>query len=297
MADIIAMLDEFKNHLSFERQLSKNTIAAYYRDVKQYFDFCKQNNTAPESVLPEFLDTYVYHLKTVPVLAPSSVFRKMEAVKSFYKFLMVEGIIKEDPTRFLLSPRLIRRIPRHMSEEEINRLLSFPPKNFNEWRTLAIVHLFYATGIRVSELINLRIENINLEEGWVMAFGKGRKQRFVPVNKQACKILADYLAQREAKFAAKQTDSEIFLNRVGKKVSRVTVWKDIEALGKLAGIARRIHPHLFRHTFASHLLKGGADLRALQEMLGHESLNTTQIYTHVDVKDIKEKHRKLHPRG
>lgn len=291
------ILQEYKNHLAFERQLSKNTIESYFRDVSQYTDFCKINNTAPEKALPEFLDTYIYHLKTEVTLAPSSVFRKTEAIKSFYKFLMVEGIIKEDPTRFLLSPRLIRKVPQQLSKEEMERLLTFPPQNFNEWRTLAIVHLFYATGIRVSELVNLRLENVNIKDGWVLAFGKGRKQRFVPVHKQACKVLENYLAQREAKFSATQTDSEIFLNRDGKKVSRVTVWKDIEALGKLAGITRRVHPHLFRHTFASHLLKGGADLRALQEMLGHESLNTTQIYTHLNVKDIKEKHKKLHPRG
>jgi len=290
-------LDEFKNHLSFERQLSKNTLAAYCRDVAQYLDFCRQKNTAPEAALPEFLDTYLYHLKTVPVLAPSSVSRKMEAVKNFYKFLLIEGVVKEDPARFLLAPRMIRKVPQQLSQAEMERLLTFPPQNFNEWRTLAIVHLFYASGIRVSELINLRTENINLKEGWVVAFGKGRKQRFVPLHRKACDILRQYLEIRAAQFAKTDADSEIFLNRAGKKVSRITVWKDIEGLGRAAGIARPVYPHLLRHTFATHLLKGGADLRALQEMLGHESLNTTQIYTHLDVKDIKEKHKKLHPRG
>ena len=291
------ILEEFKNHLSFERQLSPNTIAAYTRDVAQYLDFCKQNNTLPEHALPELLDTYVYRMKTGPALAPASVFRKTEAVKSFYKFLMIEGAIKEDPSRFLLSPRLLKRVPQQLSPGEMEKLLTFPPQDFNEWRTLAVVHLLYASGLRVSELIGLRLENLNLGEGWVMATGKGRKQRFVPVHKEACGVLANYLAQRAARFGKIQTDSEVFLNRAGKKISRVSVWKDIEQLGKAAGIARRVHPHLFRHTFASHLLKGGADLRALQEMLGHESLNTTQIYTHVNVKDIKEKHKKLHPRG
>ena len=291
------LLEEFKNHLSFERQLSKNTIAAYGRDVKQYLDFCGANNTPPERVLPEFIDTYIYHLKAEQTLAPSSVFRKTEAIKSFYKFLMTENVLKEDPTRFVLSPRLIKKIPQQLSEAEMDKLLYFPPRDFNEWRTYCIIHLFYATGIRVSELINLRLENVNTQDRWILAFGKGRKQRFVPLHAQACEVIESYLAQRQATFAAKETDSEIFLNRDGKKVSRITVWKDIEALGKLAGINRRVHPHLFRHTFASHMLKGGADLRSLQEMLGHESLNTTQIYTHVNVADIKAKHKKLHPRG
>jgi len=291
------LLDEFANHLSFERQLSKNTVISYKRDVKQYLDFCAANNITPENVLPEFIDSYIYHLKAEETLSPSSVFRKTEAIKSFYKFMMIEGILKKDPTRFVLSPRLIKKIPQQLSPAEVDRLLSFPPRSFAEWRTFCIITLFYATGIRVSELINLRIENVNTKEGWVLAFGKGRKQRFVPIHAQACRVIEDYLARRQAEFAAKQTDSEIFLNRDGKKISRISVWKDIEELGKLAGITRRVYPHLFRHTFASHMLKGGADLRSLQEMLGHESLNTTQIYTHVNVQDIKEKHRKLHPRG
>ena len=290
-------IEEFKNHLTFERQLSPNTIAAYIRDLKQYLEFCELNAVEPSSASPELLDTYIYHLKSEANLAPSSVFRKTEAVKSFYKFLMVEGIIKEDPTRFLFSPRLIRKIPQQLSVEEVHKILAFTPENFAQWRTLCIITLFYASGIRVSELTNLHIENVNTKEGWVLAFGKGRKQRFVPIHEHACKVAEDYLAQRQARFAGKDTDSELFLNKNGKKISRISVWKDLSALAKAAGITRRVYPHLFRHTFASHLLKGGADLRSLQEMLGHESLNTTQIYTHVNVRDIKEKHRKLHPRG
>ncbi|MDR0953291.1 MAG: tyrosine recombinase [Elusimicrobiota bacterium] len=293
----MVIIEEFKDHLSFEKQLSRNTVAAYGRDVEQFAEFCRINNTALERVLPEFIDTYIYHLKTELDLAPSSVFRKTEAIKGFYKFLMIEGIIKEDPSRFVLSQRMARKVPEQLSKEEIVKLLSFPPRNFSEWRTLSIIYLFYASGIRVSELINLRLENLNIKEGWVLVFGKGRKQRFVPVNKETCAVLSNYLAQREAKFAAKETASEVFLNRDGKKVSRITVWKDIEALGKLAGIMRPVYPHLFRHTFASHLLKGGADLRSLQEMLGHENLNTTQIYTHTNVADIKEKYKKSHPRA
>ncbi len=290
-------LEEFKNHLSFERQLSKNTIAAYGRDIKQFLAYCAQNNVKPQQMTPEFADTYIYYLKAQLGLAPSSVFRKTEAVKGFYKFLMIESIIKEDPTRFLLSPRLIRRIPKQLTVQEVEKLLSFPAKTFAEWRTFCIVQLFYASGMRVSELVNLRIENVNTKEGWVLAYGKGRKQRFIPIHRRACEVLEHYLQVREVQFINKQTDSEIFLNREGKKISRIMVWKDIDALGKLAGLTQRLHPHLLRHSFASHLLKGGADLRSIQEMLGHESLNTTQIYTHLNVGDIKAKHKKLHPRG
>ena len=290
-------IEEFKNHLTFERQLSKNTIDAYIRDLKQFLTFCEENNTAPKDVLPEFLDSYIYYLKSEKDLSPSSVFRKTEAVKSYYKFLMAEGVLEEDPTRFLLSPRLIRKVPQQLSVEEVHKLLSFKPEDFAQWRTFCIITLFYASGIRVSELTGLHTENVNTKEGWVLAFGKGRKQRFVPIHEHACKVVESYLEVRQAHFIGKDTGSELFLNRDGKKISRISVWKDIERLAISAGITRRVYPHLFRHTFASHLLKGGADLRSLQEMLGHANLNTTQIYTHTNLQDIKEKHSKTHPRG
>lgn len=291
------MFEDFLNHLSFERQLSKNTILAYGRDIKQFFAYCSENQTEPIRATPEFLDNYIYHLKAELMLAPASTQRKLEALKAYYKFLMIEGLIKKDPSRFLLSAKTIRRLPKQLTKEQVDRLLSFPAKTFSEHRTLAILHLLYASGIRVSELINLRVENINLEERWLLAFGKGRKQRFVPINKEACTVLKNYLELRRFNFAKKNTGDELFLNRDGKKMSRVSVWKDLATLGRLSGLSVKLHPHLLRHTFATHLLGGGADLRSLQEMLGHESLNTTQIYTHVNSSDLKKKHRSAHPRA
>ncbi|MCX5782894.1 MAG: tyrosine-type recombinase/integrase, partial [Elusimicrobia bacterium] len=152
-------------------------------------------------------------------------------------------------------------------------------------------------GIRVSELAGLRPESVNFEQGWIMVYGKGGKERIVPVNSKACEKLKKYLSARAEKFAGKETDSEMFVNRAGKKISRVQIWKDMAKLGVLARIERKLHPHLFRHTFASHMLLGGADLRSLQEMLGHANLNTTQIYTALEKKDIKDRHSKYHPRG
>lgn len=291
------LLEDFANHLTFERQLSPNTVNAYKSDVESYLEYCLANEKDPQQITPEFLDQYLYQLRVIEKLAPASVFRKTEAVKSLYKFLLVEEEIKEDPTRFLKSPKLAQKIPVQLSREEMDRLLSYPAKKFDEVRTLTIIELLYAAGLRVSELINLRLENVNLKEGWVLAFGKGGKQRFVPIHPQACKRLKQYMELREAHFAAKIVGSELFLNKNGKKISRQSVWKDLAALGRLAGISQPLHPHLFRHTFASHLLQGGADLRSLQEMLGHANLTTTQIYTHLDVSDLKEKHKKFHPRG
>ena len=291
------LLEDFKNHLTFERQLSKNTVLAYGADTESFLEYCAANELPPEKATPEFLDQYNYQLRVMEGLQPASVFRKMEAVKSFYKFLLVEEKIQDDPTRFLFFFKLSQKIPTQLTREEMDRLLSYPAEKFDEIRTVAIIELLYAAGLRVSELINLRLENVNTEEGWVLAFGKGGKQRFVPIHPQACARIKAYLDVREAHFAAKNVGSEVFLNKNGKKISRVCVWKDLAALGRKANISQPLHPHLFRHTFASHLLQGGADLRSLQEMLGHANLTTTQIYTHLDVGDLKNKHKKFHPRG
>lgn len=255
------LLEDFINHLSFERQLAKNTILSYGSDVESYLEYCAANDLKPEEATPDFLEQYNYQLRVVENLATASVFRKMEAVKCFYRFLMIEEKIKEDPTRFVKSPHLSQKIPTQLTREEMERLLSYPAEKFDEIRTLTIIELLYAAGLRVSELINLRLENINTQEGWVLAFGKGGKQRFVPIHPQACERLKAYLAVREGHFANKEVGSEVFLNNRGKKVSRVTVWKDLAALGRKANISQPLHPHLFRHTFASHLLTGGADLR------------------------------------
>ncbi len=291
------LLEDFKNHLTFERQLSKNTVLAYGSDVESFLEYCLVNEKEPTQATPEFLDQYNYQLRRVEGLAPASVFRKMEALKCFYKFLLIEEKIKEDPTRFLKSPKLAQKIPVQLTREEMERLLTYPAETLAELRTVTIIELLYAAGLRVSELINLRLENVNTQEGWVLAFGKGGKQRFVPIHTQACIKLNRYMALREAHFASKEVGSELFLNKNGKKISRISVWKDLADLGRKANISQPLHPHLFRHTFASHLLQGGADLRSLQEMLGHANLTTTQIYTHLDVTDLKNKHKKFHPHG
>ncbi|MBP5429463.1 MAG: tyrosine recombinase [Elusimicrobiaceae bacterium] len=291
------LLDDFKSHMSFDRQLSAATVAAYGSDVESFLEYCEANEQNPLHISPSFLDQYQVQLREVENLAPASIFRKLEAIKCFYKFLQIEQRIKEDPTRFLKSAKRTLKIPAQLSRQEMDRLLSFPARTFEEIRTLTMLDLLYAAGLRVSELIGLRLENVNLEERWVLAFGKGSKQRFVPIHKEACQRLQIYLQAREAKFAHKEVSSELFLNRNGRKLSRISVWKDLAALGRKANLSQPLHPHLLRHTFASHLLQGGADLRSLQEMLGHADLATTQIYTHLNVADLKNKHKKYHPHG
>jgi len=292
------LAEDFKNHLAFERQLSVNTQLAYVADVSHYLEYCLATDVDPLKIPPQFLDSFLYQLRVNENLSAASVFRKTEAVKCFYKFLLIERRITEDPTGHLKSPKLLQHMPEQLSHEEMDRLFAVPAEKFDEIRTLTIVEMLYATGLRVSELINLQLENVNIKEGWVLAFGKGGKQRFVPMHPACCERIKHYLAVREAHFASKATvGSELFLNKRGTKLTRQTVHHDLAALGRKANISKPLHPHLFRHTFASHLLQGGADLRSLQEMLGHANLTTTQIYTHLDVSDLKSKHKKYHPHG
>lgn len=289
------LLDDFKSYLSFGRQLSAATVSSYGSDVANFLEYCEATEKDPLCIKPDFLDQYHIQLREIEKLAPASIFRKLEAIKCFYKFLLAEERISEDPTRFIKNTKRTQKLPQQLSRAEIEHLLSYPAERFEEVRTLTIVDLLYAAGLRVSELIGLRLENVNLKEGWVLAYGKGSKQRFVPIHHEVCARIAHYLAVREEHFAGKEVASELFLNKRGQKLSRVSVWKDLAALGRKANLPVALHPHLFRHTFASHLLQGGADLRSLQEMLGHSDLSTTQIYTHLDVQDLKEKHKKFHP--
>ena len=291
------LLDDFKSHMNFERQLSPATIEAYGSDVESFLEYCEAAERDPLLIGPEFMDQYHVQLREIEHLAPASISRKLEAIKCFYKFLLIEERLKEDPTRFIKSAKRTMKIPQQLSHQEMNQLLSYPAKTFEEIRTVTMIDLLYAAGLRVSELISLRLENVNLQEGWVLAFGKGSKQRFVPIHREVCSRIQHYLTVRENRFAGKEVASELFLNNRGQKISRISVWKDLATLGRKANISTPLHPHLFRHTFASHLLQGGADLRSLQEMLGHADLATTQIYTHLDVKDLQEKHKKFHPHG
>jgi len=288
-------LEKYQEYLNLERHLSRNTVSSYSSDIKEFLKYCSHKDLDFIKMNSITLDEYFLSLNARG-LSARSISRNIGAVKSFYKFLMLEERIKDDPTITIKTPKISQKIPHQLNIEEMQKLLNYQPKNFTELRTRSMIELFYASGLRVSELINLKLENLNIDEGWVLAFGKGSKQRMVPVNEFACNTIKEYLQQREKLFINKNPHSELFLNNRGKKISRVSVWKDIQNLAIKAGVSKKIHPHLFRHTFASHLLDGGADLRSVQEMLGHANINTTQIYTHVDKKKIKEKHKQFHPR-
>jgi len=291
------LFSDFRRHLALERAYSKNTAYAYSLDTREFLDWCARSGTDPVTVSPKNLEDYILQLKTQKKLAARSLFRKMESLKSFYRYLAVERKITVLPTRKFKMPHMPARLPQWLTQAEMAKLLSYPAEGFAMLRTAAIVEFFYASGIRISELLGLRLESLNMEQGWVLVQGKGGKERMVPVHERALQRLRRYLEARSQRFGGRNPGSEIFLNKFGRKLSRVQAWKDVAALGRLAELERKLHPHLFRHTFASHLLQGGADLRSLQDLRGHASLATTQIYTHLERADLKRLHEKFHPRS
>ncbi|MBT3392444.1 MAG: tyrosine recombinase [Elusimicrobiaceae bacterium] len=290
------LLENYKDYLTLERQVSKNTFLSYFSDIKKFLAYCDKENLNSIKADNVSLDKYFWHLKNQK-LSPATIFRNMGAVKNFYKYLMIDEKISKNPTETLRPPKLSQKIPKNLTMMAMEKLLNFKPTNFNQLRTLCMIELLYGAGIRVSELINLQLEHVNIEENWLIVFGKGSKQRMVPMNKKASTLLIQYLIEREKKFINKSPQSEVFLNNRGEKISRVSIWKDLNSLAKFAGVSAKVHPHLFRHTFASHILEGGADLRSVQEMLGHVNITTTQIYTHIDKKSVKRKHENFHPRS
>jgi len=286
---------EFTAYLSAEKGLARNTLLAYQSDLKQYFLYLEKIGKKFSTVAHEDLTDYLWNLKQSGH-KPRSIYRVIETLRHFYRFLMMEGHITHDPATNLLPPRLAPKLPKKLSIEEVDRLLrAASGTSEREIRNRAMLELLYATGLRVSELVNLDVDNVDLNVGFVRVIGKGNKERIVPIGKSARVFIRKYLAVREKR--AKPGYNGLFLSKLGKKMSRIEFWRQLKNYAKLAGITQEITPHVLRHSFATHLLAGGADLRFVQEMLGHSSIATTQIYTSVDKERLKELHKKFHPRG
>jgi integrase/recombinase XerD len=289
------LLVEFERYLSLERGLSARTVAAYGSDVGSFLDWAKLKKVEPRDANKSILDDFLWDEKERG-LAATSLFRKVEALKSFFAYQAIEGRLPENPAENLKGPRLPKRLPKYLTKSDAARLLAAPDgAEYEDVRERALLEVLYAAGLRVSELLGLKPEAVNLQEGWVRVLGKGAKERMVPIHPRAVAALKIYLALREQRF--KSPAPELFLGRSGRKLSRVQFWRLLRALGERAGLKTPLHPHLLRHTFATHLLEGGADLRSVQEMLGHADLSTTQIYTHLDAAALKAAHAKHHPRG
>jgi integrase/recombinase XerD len=280
-----------------ERGLARNTVLAYVSDLEQFLDYLEPRGQDPLKVLRSDLEDYLWELKSKRGLEASSLFRKIEALRSFYFFQAAERRVAANPAAELRSPRRPARLPQFLTAEEVGRLMgACAGATYEALRVRVALELLYATGIRVSELLALKSEYVNLQDGWVRVLGKGSKERLIPVHERALTLLKQFLQVRQRRFPH-AADGEVFLNRRGRRLSRVQFWRDLQALAKRVGLEGKVHPHVLRHTFATHLLQGGADLRSVQEMLGHASLSTTQIYTHLENSGLKDSHRRYHPRG
>ncbi len=292
-------IKEFGNYLKLERSLSQNSIEAYLRDVTKLAEFVELrfDGTQPEEMTYRQLQGFLKFLNELGMSAHSQA-RILSGVKGFFKYLLFEERMDKDPTALLEGPRLGRRLPDTLDYNEIVRLLEAIDLSTPEGgRNRAMLEVLYSSGLRVSELVELRIPNIYFDLGFLRVVGKGNKERLVPIGKDAMKYLRIYLQDIRVHVPVqKGFESHAFLNKAGKKISRVTVFLVIKALAAKIGLKKSISPHTFRHSFATHLIEGGADLRAVQEMLGHESITTTEIYTHLDRDYLRQVIREFHPR-
>ncbi len=292
------LIEQFLDYLSVERGLSLNTIKGYRQDLSKfakYLDSCGIRKMK-EATRNE-ISKYLYFLKDNG-LATGSIARNLAAIKMFYRFLVAERIMKEDTAGMLESPRLLKGLPEVLNMSEVTKMLELPGgKGLLGPRDRAILELMYATGMRVSEVSDLTLSNLNLDVGFIRCTGKGGKERIIPVGRQAKAAVTKYLAKSRPKLSRRAQEEHIFLSRLGKRISRQSLWKMLKKYTNLAGIKRKITPHTLRHSFATHLLEKGADLRSVQEMLGHADISTTQIYTHVNKARLKGIHKRYHPRG
>jgi integrase/recombinase XerD len=291
------LVDAFLNYLSVERGLSRNTIISYQEDINAYIGFLKglhidSFSSTKKNDIIEFMLS-----QKNKGLSSNSIARRLAAIKAFYRFLVRERILKADPSNLIDSPKLWKKIPQTLSANEVDSLLAQPSIRTKQGiRDKAILETLYATGMRVSEAANLKADNVNLEVGFLRCIGKGNKERIIPLGKKAISSVKRYLSDRRPYWLRNKESDFLFLNRFGKKISRQSLWKLIKKYAREARIKKPIRPHILRHSFATHLLERGADLRSVQEMLGHANISTTQLYTHISKERLKAIHKMFHPR-
>jgi integrase/recombinase XerD len=297
--DFQSAIDQFLLYLATERGLSENYQLSTRRSLEEFADWAAKRKelTEPGQVESAQLSDYLAHEKERG-LAPASLKLIVVALKVFFRFLKMRGLIERDPAELLSLPRMIRYLPETLNINQVNQLLQvnlrgrpFP------YRDRAMLELLYASGLRISELTGARLENLNLEDRVIRVIGKGSKTRLVPIGRRACDAIAGYLAKERGSLVSKKTGNEVFLSRHGKKLTTERVWQIVKEIAQLAGLESNVYPHLLRHSFATHLLANGADLRIIQELLGHADISTTQIYTHVEQSRLKSIHKRFHPRG
>ena len=297
-ATLVEPVESFLAWLELERGLSVNTITAYAHDLESFACYLEQQTTSDWNQVDEnVVNSWTAHLSQADY-ARSSQARKLSAIRMLARHLVREGIRKDDFTELAAAPKLSRKLPEVLSYKELQALLEAPnTKTPYGLRDRAILELFYSSGLRVSELCGILLQSINLNEGYIRVFGKGSKERIAPIGSAAINAIENYLASGRPHFVKAKTGSELFLSQQGKAISRKMVWVMIRQHASKAGIKKPIKPHLLRHSFATHLLEGGADLRVIQEMLGHSDISTTQIYTSVQANRLADEHALHHPRS
>lgn len=295
-----SILEGFLNHLSIERNFSAHTRTSYRNDLHRYLLFMQEETPSVGEIRTADIRRFIAQLHETGLEA-STLARNISAIRSLHRFLLAERTLETNPAETIQQPKQARTLPNVLSVEEIVRLLEAPlkkqPQGRFTLRDKAILEMLYATGIRVSELVDLQQHNLFFDAGFVRIFGKGSKERLVPVGTHAITWTTRYTKELRIRLVSKGSHDVLFLNARGKKLSRMAIYLMVREYALLAGINREISPHTLRHTFATHLLEGGADLRAVQEMLGHSSILATQIYTHIDRTFIREAHKTFHPRG
>ncbi|HNX90630.1 MAG TPA: site-specific tyrosine recombinase XerD [Candidatus Omnitrophota bacterium] len=291
------LIDQFIYFMEVERGMSSNTTMAYRRDLNKFFSYLKTTDRDISSVRRDDLQDFLLSLKDKK-MSTTSIARHLAALKTFWKFLVTERILNDNVAATVETPKIWKTVPDVLNREEVEQLLAAPSaQKRSEMRDRAILELMYATGLRVSEVSALKTRDINKELGIVRCFGKGGKERIVPIGNIAINAVAKYVNGARVKQYERFQDDHLFLSRSGKRISRQSIWKMIRKYAKESGIRKNITPHTLRHSFATHLLEGGAELRGVQEMLGHADIATTQVYTHVNKDKLRKIHEKFHPRA
>jgi len=295
--DIVSLVHLYQTHLLLEKSLSRNSVEAYMDDLNKLLNYLNSIKKHPQEVMLTDLQAMVLSLHEMGI-NPRSQARIISGVKSFFRFLLLEDLIRIDPTELLESPKIGLKLPEFLTVEEINQIISTIDLSQTEGqRNRAILETLYSCGLRVSELTGLRFSDLYLDEGFIKVEGKGSKQRLVPISKTAIKEIEIYLIDRNLIKVKKGFEDILFLSRRGTALSRIMIFHIIKTHAELAGITKAVSPHTFRHSFATHLLEGGANLRAIQQMLGHEKITTTEIYTHLDRDFLRSEILEHHPRN
>lgn len=290
-------IDTFLSYLSVERGLSRNTIVSYKQDLDSYMSFLSAGAVSALSKTSrnDIVDFMLSQKERG--IGANSIARRLAAIKSFYRFLVRERILKNDPSSLIETPKLWKRVPETLSLQEVEALLLQPDqRNSQGLRDKAILEALYATGMRVSEAVNLKVSSVNLDIGFLRCIGKGNKERVIPLGRKAAQAIRHYVEKARPRLLGKRESEFLFLSRFGKNISRQSLWKIIKKYARKARIKKSLKPHILRHSFATHLLERGADLRSVQEMLGHANISTTQIYTHINKDRLKTIHKMFHPR-